>query len=109
LPPVPRQPSMHALVAVSQTRPELVSPQSASVMQPQTLFGRHALPVPLAEQGLLVGVHCSQVFVDVSQTRPPLHCRSDMHSTHTCGMVAVLHTRSGATVQSLSVVQWVRH
>jgi hypothetical protein len=65
------QPARHWRLPVSQTRPDVAPPQSASRMQPQTPV-RHALPAPLAMQlAVLLSVHCTQRLELVSQSERP--------------------------------------
>jgi hypothetical protein len=76
-PPVPRQPMAQISVLPSQTRPDVVEPQSASTAQPHVSLGRQMAPVCEAEQfcSLSVGQprqHSTQLNDASSQTLPAL-------------------------------------
>jgi hypothetical protein len=101
LPPTPRHPVTHVCELVSQTRPEVALPQSASVAHPQVSFARHAPPGPAGLQFCVwFDVHSTQWFVG-SQTRPFAQSGSFRHCTQVCGWTMVLHTGSADVVQSL--------
>jgi hypothetical protein len=108
LPPVPRQPGVHALVAVLHTRSDVGPPQSLSCVQPHVSDARHVAPVPFALQFLVsCVVHCTQWFF-ASQTWgipfAPGQSESLMHWTQTCGCPSVSHTGVGAW-QSVLLLQ----
>jgi hypothetical protein len=101
---------------MSHTRPDMASPQSASVVQPQTPM-THAAPTPERAQAIrLLDVHCTHVLLLLSQSvRPsmrPEHCASVTHSTHTLAIidpgVARRQTPVGA-MQSASRLHVVVH
>lgn len=62
LPSAPRQPAIHFCVVALQIRPEVVLPQSESLVQPQVSVGKQALPLPAAEHAVVLAVvHSTQV------------------------------------------------
>ena len=69
LPPSPRHPSTHSWLCSSHTRPESLSPQSLSSVQPQRLLVRQRAPASWPSQAAsLDATHCTQRMVETSQT-----------------------------------------
>jgi hypothetical protein len=103
LPPVPRQPVVQVCLVVSQTRPDVAPPQSASVVHPQVSSARQAAPVPFALQFFVwCAVHWWQVFI-ASQTCSSGQSVSFRHCTHPWGCSMVSHTGVGFLQSALEL------
>jgi hypothetical protein len=101
LPPVPRHPATQVCWAPSQTRPEVASPQSASVAHPQVSLARQAAPFPAAVQFLVfLSVHSTQRMV-ASHTSAREQSGSLRHCTQPWGWAMVLQTAVGAWQSAL--------
>lgn len=79
-PPVPRQPGVQRLIVVSHTRPDVMEPQSESVVQPHCPLVRQAAPARVGLQVVVaVGVHSVQAFRTGSQTNGAVQSMSTRH------------------------------
>ncbi len=110
LPPASWQPGTQREVVLSQTRPELAPPQSASAVQPhEPPVTQRAPPRSMRHALWSVGVHSTQVCVSVAHTKPPVQSRSARHCTQTL-LPSVVSQRPVGVVQSPSpahaVVFW---
>jgi hypothetical protein len=105
LPPVPRQPGVQRLTVVSQTRPDVVPPQSVSAVQPHWPPPRQRAPARSASHAaVIVVVHSVQALRAGSQTSVPAQSVLTRHSTQRPAVTAVSHRGSGF-LQSVSIVQ----
>jgi hypothetical protein len=103
LPPLPRQPGTQREEVGSQTRPEVVPPQSLSCVQPHLPPGRHCAPARSAPQFCLSAVvHSTQVWPLPSQIMGAGQSRSARQPTQRPDVMS--HRESGA-LQSLSEAQ----
>jgi hypothetical protein len=105
LPPMLRQPGVQRPAAMSQTRPDVAPPQSASAVHPHWPVVRQRAP---ARSGLHaaveVGVHSAQTFRVGSQTNGGAQSAVTRHSTQRAGAPARSQRGSGL-LQSPSIVQ----
>jgi hypothetical protein len=105
LPPIPRQPGVQRPAPASQMRPEVVPPQSASVVQPHWPPVRQRAPARSALQAAVeVGVHSAQVRRVGSQTSGAGQSAFTRHSTQRAG-TPTRSQRGRGSRQSLSIVQ----
>ncbi len=104
-PPMPRHPGVQREAAVSQTRPDVMLPQSASVVQPHWPLDRHCPPARLGSQApAIAGVHSVQVWRAGSHSSELGQSASTRHSTQR-PVVAARSQRGSGLAQSMSRVQ----